>query len=226
MSTFGDAYSATRRRVIDLVTGLSDEEVHRRVPACPDWSVRDVLAHLAGIAVDATKGELEGVGSPEWTQRQVDERKDLSLDELLAEWGEAGAQIDGALEYFPKAAASLFVGDTLTHEHDIRLPLNRPGDRDVDAIPLAVDGYVRWFGRRLRENDLPSVTVRAEGLEWVAGKTEPTVSVEAPTVFDLLRGLTGRRTRDEIAAFTWSAEPEPFLDVFSQYGMPAAPLGE
>ncbi|MDQ4125984.1 MAG: maleylpyruvate isomerase family mycothiol-dependent enzyme, partial [Actinomycetota bacterium] len=121
MTAFGDAYSATRRRVIDLVSGVSEDETRRRVPACPDWSVRDVVAHLTGIAVDATKGELEGVGSPEWTQRQVDERKDLPLEELLAEWETAGAQIDGALEYFPKAAASLFVGDTVTHEHDIRL---------------------------------------------------------------------------------------------------------
>ncbi|HYP24613.1 MAG TPA: maleylpyruvate isomerase family mycothiol-dependent enzyme, partial [Actinomycetota bacterium] len=121
MTTFGEAYSATRRSVIELVSGLSDEDAGERVPACPDWSVRDLVAHLTGIAVDATKGELEGVGSPEWTQRQVDERKSMPLDDLLAQWEEAGSQIDGALEYFPKAAASLFVGDTVTHEHDIRL---------------------------------------------------------------------------------------------------------
>ena len=226
MTSFGEAYSATRRRVVDLVSGLSDEETQRRVPACPDWSVRDVVAHLTGIAVDATKGELDGVGSPEWTQRQVDERRHLPLDRLLAEWEEAGAQIDGALEYFPKAAASLFVGDTVTHEHDVRLPLARPGARDEPAIDLALDGYSRWLGRRLTEHELPSVTVAAEGREWVAGKTEPAVAVQAPTKFDLLRALTGRRTRDEIAAFEWSADPQPYLDLFSTYGMPAAPLGE
>lgn len=226
MSAFGDAYAATRRRVIDLVSGLSDEEAQRRVPACPDWSVRDVVAHLTGIAVDATKGELEGVGSPEWTQRQVDERKHLPFDEVLAEWDAAGAQIDGALEYFPKAAASLFLGDTVTHEHDVRLPLARPGARGEPAIELAVDGYVRWLGRRLTERGLPSIALAAEGRDWVAGKTEPTLSVEAPSSFDLLRALTGRRTRDEIAVFEWSGDPEPYLAVFSMYGMPAAPLGE
>lgn len=226
MTSFGEAYAATRRRVIDMASGLAEEEMQRRVPACPDWSVRDVLSHLTGIAVDATKGELEGVGSPEWTQRQVDERRDRSLDELLREWEEAGSQIDGALEYFPKAAASLFVGDTVTHEHDIRLPLRRPGDRDALAIALAVDGYARWLGRRLREAGLPTVELKAEGREWIAGKEEPAVEVEAPTTFDLLRGLTGRRTRDEIAAFTWSTDPGPFLDHFSMYGMPAASLGE
>lgn len=226
MTGFGEAYSATRRSVIDLVSGLSDGDAGKRVPSCPDWRVRDLVAHLTGIAVDATKGELEGVGSPEWTQRQVDERKSVPLDELLAEWEEAGRQIDGALEYFPKAAASLFVGDTVTHEHDLRLPLGRPGDRAAPAIELAADGYARWLGRRLTERELPSLLLRAGGREWIAGKTEPEVTVEAPTVFDLLRALTGRRTRDEIAAFEWSADPEPYLDVFSMYGMPGAPLGE
>ncbi|HYP22017.1 MAG TPA: hypothetical protein VEV43_00420, partial [Actinomycetota bacterium] len=145
---------------------------------------------------------------------------------LPAERAAAGRQIDGALEYVPKAAASLFVGDTVTHEHDLRLPLGRPGDRAAAAIELSTDGYVRWLGRRLKEHDLPSLLVRAGGREWIAGKTEPEITAEAPSVFDLLRALTGRRTRDEIAAFEWSADAEPYLDVFSMYGMPRAPLGE
>lgn len=226
MSSFGEAYAATRARVVNLARNLTDEELARTVPACPDWTVRDVLAHLTGIAVDATKGELEGIGSPEWTQRQVDERKELTMDELLAQWEEAGRQIDGALEYFPKAAASLFVGDTVTHEHDIRLPLGQQGAREEPAVVLAVDGYHRWFGRRIKDRDMAAVRLLAEGREWVAGAGDPAVTVEAPSTFDLLRGLTGRRTRDEIAAFEWSGDPEPYLDLFSQYGMPAAPLGE
>ena len=226
MNPFGEAYSSTRTSVIDLVSGISDEEAGRTVPACPAWSVRDVVAHLTGIAVDATKGELEGVGSPEWTQRQVDERSDRSLAELLDEWAAAGEQIDGALEYFPKAAASLFVGDTVTHEHDIRLPLERPGDRDVPAVTLALDGYTRWFGRRLKDRELPAVKLVAGARDWVAGAGEPEATVEAPSMFDLLRGLTGRRTRDEIASFRWTNGPEPYLDLFSTYGMPSSPLGE
>lgn len=226
MSGFGEAYASTRRSVVDLVTDLDEEQAQRVVPACPAWTVRDVLAHLTGIAVDATKGELEGVGSPEWTQRQVDERAHLTLGELLAQWEEAGQQIDGALEYFPKAAASLFVGDTVTHEHDIRLPLGKPGNRDADAVVLAVDGYHRWFGRRIKDRDMPAVRLRAGGREWLSGAGEPAASVEALTTFDLLRGLTGRRTRAEIAGFDWSGDPEPYLDLFSNYGMPAAPLGE
>lgn len=226
MTGFGEAYASTRRSVVDLVKDLDEEESRRIVPACPAWTVRDVVAHLAAIAVDASKGNLEGVGSDEWTQRQLDERAGKAIPDLVAEWDEVASQIEGALEYFPKGAASLFVGDTVTHEHDIRLPLKRPGDRDAPAIEVAVNGYVRWFGRRLKDRGMPAVEVRAEGRDWVAGAGEPAIAVEAPSLFELLRGLTGRRTKDEIAAFSWSGDPAPYLDVFSMYGMPAAPLGE
>lgn len=226
MTGFGEAYAATRLSIVELVRDLSEEESQRNVPACPAWSVRDVVAHLSAIAVDASKGNLEGVGSEAWTQRQLDERVGKDIPQLVSEWDEVAPQIEGALEYFPKGAASLFVGDTVTHEHDMRLPLERPGDRNAPAAEVAVNGYVRWFGRRLKDREMPAVTIRAEGREWLAGAGEPAVEVEAPTLFDLLRGLTGRRSRGEIAAFRWSADPEPYLDVFSMYGMPAAPLGE
>lgn len=226
MTGFGEAYGATRRSVIELVSGISEEEARRTVPACPAWGVRDVVAHLTGIAVDATKGNLEGVGSPEWTQRQVDERAGRSLAEMVSEWEAVGEQIDGSLEYFPKAAASLFVGDTVTHEHDIRLPLGRPGDRTASAIDVALDGYVRWFGRRLKEKELPAVRLVAEGRDWVAGAGEPGAEVEAPSRFDLLRGLTGRRTTEEIASFRWTGDSGPFLELFSMYGVPPSSLGE
>ena len=226
MIGFGEAYAATRKSIVDLVNDLDEEQAQLVVPACPAWTVRDVLAHLCGVAVDASKGNLEGVGSEEWTQRQLAERKDRSIGELILEWDEVADQIVGALDYFPKAAASLFVGDTLTHEHDIRLPLNRPGDRDAPAVALAVDGYRRWFGRKLKNRDMPAVLLKAPGGEWVAGAGEPQITVEAPSTFDLLRGLTGRRTKDEIAAFTWSGDPLPYLDLFSLYGMPERSLGE
>jgi uncharacterized protein (TIGR03083 family) len=226
MTGFGQAYAGTRRRIVDLVNDLDEDEAARIVPACPAWTVRDVLAHLSAVAVDASRGNLEGVGSEEWTQRQLDERRHKSIAELLMEWDEVADQIAGALDYFPKGAASLFVGDTLTHEHDIRLPLRRPGDRSSPEVEVALNGYVRWFGRRLKDRAVPAAELSAEGRSWVAGAGEPAISVEVPTMFELLRGLTGRRTRDEIASYRWRGDPEPYLEVFSMYGMPAASLGE
>ena len=46
-------YRDTRERVAGLLAGLDETALAANVPACPRWSVRDVLAHLAAIAEDA-----------------------------------------------------------------------------------------------------------------------------------------------------------------------------
>ncbi|WP_423851466.1 maleylpyruvate isomerase N-terminal domain-containing protein, partial [Aeromicrobium sp.] len=46
------AYVAVRERMTELMRQTSSEELARQVPACPDWSVQDLLAHVAGVAVD------------------------------------------------------------------------------------------------------------------------------------------------------------------------------
>lgn len=225
MTSFGDAYAATRKRVVDLVNDLDVEQSQVVVPACPAWTVRDLLAHVAAVAVDTSKGNLEGVGSEEWTQRQLDERRHRSIGELLLEWDEVADQIAGALDYFPKWAAALSVGDTVTHEHDLRGALGRAGARDSDAVKMSVTTYARWFSRKVKDAELPAVLVKWMDGEWVAGNGEPALTVEAPT-FEMLRGLTGRRTRAEVTAFDWSDDPTPYLDLFTPYRMPERSLGE
>ena len=41
---------------------------------CEGWTVADVSAHVVGGLADVVSGRLEGVGSPEWIDRQVAER--------------------------------------------------------------------------------------------------------------------------------------------------------
>ncbi|MDQ1394997.1 MAG: hypothetical protein QOG64_256, partial [Acidimicrobiaceae bacterium] len=43
---------------------------------------------------------------------------------------------------------------------------------------------------------------------------DPVASVAAPA-FELLRALTGRRSASQIAAFDWSAPPDPFIPAFA-----------
>lgn len=222
---FGAAYADTRRRIVDLVTGMPLHSDRKMVPACPAWTVRELIAHLAAVAVDMSKGNLEGVGSERWTQRQLDERIDRTLAELLDEWAGIAEQVEGALDFFPKWAAALSVGDTVTHEHDLRGALELPGARDSDAVKIAVTTYARWFSRKVKDAELPAVLVKWPDGEWVAGNGEPALTVEAPT-FEMLRGLTGRRTLDEVGSFDWSGDPGPYLDLFTPYRMPERSLGE
>jgi hypothetical protein len=44
--------------------------------------------------------------------------------------------------------------------------------------------------------------------------------------FELFRALSGRRSLDQVRALAWDGDPEPYLDLFAPYPMPASPLVE
>ena len=75
-----------QRRVIDLVGGLDAQQGERRVPACPDWTVRDLFSHMVGLGVDVLAGDEPNDHNATWTQRQVDERRGHDLPTLVEEW--------------------------------------------------------------------------------------------------------------------------------------------
>ena len=110
-----------------LLRGVDPEVADRRVPACPQWTVREVAAHLAGVCDDMLEGRLDGVASDGWTAAQVEARADRSLDEILDEWESARAPGRGAFGESGVHPQMLF--DEVTHEHDVRGALDRPGAR-------------------------------------------------------------------------------------------------
>src|SRR5689334_24740519 len=81
------SYRDLRVRVTELVSDADPEVLEGPAPATPEWRVRDVVAHMAGVADDVVNGRLEGIASDEWTGAQVDKRRELSIEELLADWG-------------------------------------------------------------------------------------------------------------------------------------------
>ncbi len=219
MSGFGSAYKGARKRIGELASGLPEKRLSEHVPACPEWSVKDLVAHVAGIASDMLQGDVADAGKPEWTKAQIAARRKRSIGEILAEWDETGPQVEAALEYLHPAAAGAAVGDVVTHEHDLRGAISQPGARDSDGVAVALDSYVRWLGRRIRDRGLPTLEVRAPERSWHAGKETPAGYVAGPQ-FELLRALTGRRTKDQIRHLEWSVDPSPYLDVFSSYDLP------
>lgn len=216
MAAFGSAYRGVRERVGELVLPLPPEDLERQVPACPEWTVKALVSHMTGIAADMLAGNVAEAGQDQWTQAQITARKDRSIQEIMSEWEETGTQIETALEYLHPAAAGATVGDVVTHEHDLRGALGDKGARDTDGVSMAFASYARFFGRRVRENNLPTVEVKTESGIVRAGKEDPTGSVSGPE-FELLRALTGRRTKDQIRALQWNTDPEPYIDIFSAY---------
>lgn len=220
-----EIYAASFEHVCELARNASEEQLATRVPACPEWTVKELVAHVTGVAADSMAANVSELGQPGWTQAQVDARKDLPIEDILAEWTGITEQITAALDDLHPTLASALISDLVTHELDMRGALGNKEGRHGEGVATAASFYARNFGKRLKDAGLPTLTVEAGPHQWVAGREEPVGSVKAP-LFDLLRGLTGRRTLDEVKSFDWSVDPAPYLELFPMYPVTPEPLNE
>lgn len=213
-------YAGTRARVLDLVTGLSAEDQAAPVPACPGWSVRDVLAHLAAIAGDASAGLLAGPPDDAETAAQVARFAGQDLAAILAAWDSAAPAFGELI-----ASARLWpaVIDVASHEHDIRGALGVPGARDAEVVTECAGRLLRWLR--------PSVPLRVivEDGEFQVGPDDggpgPCLTLTT-TRFEAFRWRMGRRSRAQLAALDWSGDPSPVLGQLTVFGPAAADVIE
>lgn len=208
------AYKELRERISPMVLAAGDRADSVQVPACPEWTPKDVVAHLSGICDDILSGRIEGVGTDQWTDAQVQARRGRSLAEVVKEWNELGARIDEILPDFPRSAARQLVFDALSHEYDLCEALDLAAPDRVQAEGPALDFAMAAFVATAAACGVPALTVHAGQRTWeVAGEGPGAVLTATP--IDLLRSLTGRRTAGEVAALDWGgADPSPYLPAF------------
>jgi uncharacterized protein (TIGR03083 family) len=214
----GAIYADTRGRIVQLVQGLSADDLARAVPATPRWTVRELVCHLTGVCADVVEGRLDGVTTEPWTAAQVDARRDRSLDEVLTEWSEWSPEVEDRLRQFGQVMGAM-VADVATHEQDLRAALGPPGGRESAGMDFALQMLVGALDARLKEKGL-ALGLRAGNQEWEVGEGDPKATVTAPDVYELNRALNGRRSRAQVAGFAWAGDPDPYLDLFSIF--PAA----
>jgi uncharacterized protein (TIGR03083 family) len=219
-----DSYAATRQRVLAMLEGLSEEQAALPVPACPGWSVHDVLAHLTGIAADAVAGRLEGVGTAGWTAAQLDARRSHTMAEVAAEWRDLAGAFDEMIR--PQPALAMAAGaDAVVHEHDAAQALGVVADRSSTAVREAAHRYAELFCQRVQAAGLGPVTIEStEGDCFAARQPGCSAGVRAPA-YDLLLTFAGRRTLDEARSLGWVGDAAAVLGLLSPYGdLPARPL--
>jgi uncharacterized protein (TIGR03083 family) len=68
----------------ELIRSLNDEE-WETASRCDGWSVGDVARHVAGTLHNVATGNLEGLGTPEVTKAEVDDRAGRSPSEVADE---------------------------------------------------------------------------------------------------------------------------------------------
>lgn len=219
-------YRGIRGRVSDLVRDLDADTLGRTCPATPEWTVRDVVAHLAGAVTDIVEGNLEGVASDPWTQAQVDRSVGAPIDDLLAEWDRGAAQVEPTIDAFPPRMQMMFLTDAVTHEHDVRHAIGRPGARDSDAVAYAYGRALISISRARDEAEVGAVRIVHDAGEDVAGTGEPTATLRTSR-FEIVRAVVGRRSYSEIEAWDWDGEPTPTAFVYGMFSPPrSTPLDE
>jgi uncharacterized protein (TIGR03083 family) len=218
-------YADTRGRITELVRGLSPEQLDTLAPAAPEWRVRDIVCHLSGVVADVLAGNLDGIATDAWTGAQVHARRDKSVDDVLAEWGTNAPQLEAIINGFGSAGVQA-VMDTVTHEHDIRGAVNQAGARDSDAADASLQWLVGSLGEHLDGAGGPALRLTVGSQEWVVGPGEPAATVAAPSEFDLMRALIGRRSVTQVANWKWDGEAGPYLGLFAPWGLRATDLVE
>jgi uncharacterized protein (TIGR03083 family) len=210
-------YQDTREQITTLVAGLDDAAWRTAVPACPGWSVRDVVAHLAAVAEDWASGRLSEPATDEETAAQVARFGGYDVAGILSAWTDASAQLHHLAN---TTGLEPPLGDIAIHEHDIRGALGRPGARDSEAVRCIADELLTML-----EPPVP-LRVVVEDAQYRSGPDGSAEIQLRTTRFEALRWRTGRRSRAQLTAMDWSGDPTPVLDHLYLFGPAEADLVE
>jgi uncharacterized protein (TIGR03083 family) len=210
----GVAYRELRARVTGFARDLTAEQWETVVPHCPEWTVRQTVAHLAGIVDDGINNNMEGVTTQAWTQAQVNKRADMSGPEILDEWNTWAPFVEARATERGMAMSQL-VFDAVTHEHDLRYALIVPGAKDSDAVKVGVGFFAMRFAQR--DGGSP-IQINVDGTNLVAVDGEVPTLVAEP--FEILRALGSRRTREQVLAMQWQGDPANVVDTVVPFGFP------
>ena len=244
MAELADVYEVTRKELSNFVSSLPEKDLRRPVPATPTWSIHDVIAHMSGALACVASGDFPrefflAIGSKEgialineWTERQVEDRRERPIQDLLDEWESATASIAPMIrgdvpwpdQVFPFAGYVLMT-DLAIHQQDIYGALGVVKDREEAPISIGFSTYVSGIDLRIQSEGGPSIRFVTEDKEKVAGQEEPAATVRGSR-FELFRALSGRRSLDQIRKYEWEGDPEPFLKFFYPYGVREEPLVE
>jgi uncharacterized protein (TIGR03083 family) len=211
-----EAYEAVRRRLEPV---LSVADPRRAVPACPGWSVGDVLAHLVGLCEDWVQGRFDGYASDEWTAAHLERHRGESCASLLERWSATmwafAAVGDSPLGATPARWA---FGDAVVHEADLR-GATTSGRVPGTAVELGLQGALARWGQGLRLAGLGGVRiVLPDGRTLCAGAPEHKIEIEvAVDLYEVFRGVAGRRSVAQVAEWSWSEDPGPYLDAGPPY---------
>jgi uncharacterized protein (TIGR03083 family) len=215
------AYARTRDRIIAVLETSSDDDLARVVPACPDWTVHQLLAHCVSLPAALSTGRRPTGPISEWLSELVADRADLSASAMHDEWRSLDTELDALLS----GSSGLLFGDLAIHEHDFRGALGRP-DHSALEVPEMLPRTVAAFSKPLREAGLAPLEVRCGDDVWRSHEGDPgwTLLVDPWTA---VRAVNSRRTAEELRSLPSRGNPDPYIPILDAHlPLPGQSLGE
>jgi len=176
---WGEVYRANVDAVCALARTLDAEQLSRVVPATPDWTVHDVLAHLAGSPADLLAGRMDGAPSAAWTARHVDERAARSVDDLVAE---IQGSVDAVIATLEGNDSPALVWNCAVHHADLHEALGKGAPPEAMWRPVLEAIAPRMLG---------------ESAEAVGGVPD----------YELFRAFFSRRSRSQMTGWGTTLDP-------------------
>jgi uncharacterized protein (TIGR03083 family) len=199
----------TYARLAALVAELDATALATPVPACPGWSVQDVVAHEIATAEDVLAGRLTGPPSDEQTAGQVARFNGRDIAGMLASWAQTAPRIAEVVATFEVWPAVI---DIASHEQDIRGALGRPGARDTQVIRLAAERLIGSLDPHV------PIRVSVEDADFRVGPADDSELGLVTCRYEVFRWRMGRRSRAQLAALDWTGDPAPVLDHLTIFG--------
>ena len=230
----GAVYEGIRGRFVSIVAPLTPDRLNGRVPATPDWSVHDVLAHVVGITADLNRQHFpqpDDVGGSKWASAQVDSRRSSGVEQIIREWDRESDDFEEGLRAFGYEVGSHFVADLHAHYSDVRHAFGLTADPDPLAIQVSLDHYLGFIDQLLDGSAWGEVELAAGGQTWRLGSPGLHRAKVAAEPFELLRAVSARRSLRQVRELDWTGDVDELLELLqrgfsSGYSFPNADMIE
>jgi hypothetical protein len=228
-----DYYREARDAFVDV---LGSVDALTLVPACPAWSVHDLVAHQVHQLEGACDGTfpvvdaIAALGSPDPAERRAAAfRQERWIDlgvraleahdvpRLVEDWARLANDA-------PDAVLVALLPDVAVHLFDLLGAVGSPSHRDHPLVFEALTFWAGYSDARVRLAGYAGLRLDLDD-ESCIGDSSAAVVVPGDA-FELLRVITGRRSRGQVAALKRAGPNPNAIDAMSVYGWRDAPLRE
>ena len=222
------SYREAREHFIDLAGTVDGGAT---VPACPDWTVLELLAHqvhqLAG-ALDGSFPIADALAAVSG-DRQALNRQQVWIDDGVQRWCQNGTRdlCDAWATLVADAPPVVLDGllpDIVVHLFDLA---GAAASKKYRREPMVTDAVRFWSttaGERLAHLGYDGPLLQL-GSGVAIGRPDAGVQIVG-SPFEVLRLLTGRRARDQARILVQRAPDAVSIDALSAYGWRDSPLVE